>query len=130
MRTPSPDRAWSAILLFLCASCAGHALQTFRGLWSIDTAGITFQACGSSEKWWAILDPAFQARAKTQAVTETTLVFVQQGDSLRPNLPEMPPPMLVEVQGDTSPAGRYGPGGVHRRQLTVHDFHRGAGACS
>lgn len=130
MRAPPYGPGWCAMLLLLCASCAGHSLQTFRGLWSVDTAGITFQACGSSEKWWAVLDPAFQVRAKTQAVTETTLVFVQQGDSLRPHLPEMPPPVLVEVQGDTSPAGRYGPGGVHRRQLNVHDSHRGAGVCS
>src|SRR5262245_60994135 len=119
------DRIGPALLApLILIACApkprAQSGQEFRGLWRGSERDVSFQPCGSTEKWLAEPDSELLAGA----TVETTLVYVQAepGSKTPPPLPtpELPPPHYMTLRGDTSPIGSYGAAGQYRRRLLVH----------
>ena len=114
------------VLLLISSTFAFRSAQqgqTFRGRWFLDapTSQIVFQPCGAREKWLAVLDSSFLANAET----DTTMVFVAEGDSATPDLASLLPvlpPTFVIVKGDTSSVGKYGRNGEYHRRVLVRDL--------
>ena len=124
-------RATPFLSLLALAACGPKKGQLFSGHWIIEGNDAAFQPCGSTDKWWATVDSSLMATA----TVDTVLVYVQNSsgsDTLAPPVPELPPvppPAFLRVRGDTSPLGSYGPGGVYKRHLTVHQMVDTSGHC-
>ena len=115
-------------LLFAAFACAKRTYPEFRGRWTASD-GVSFQACGSAEKWFVTFGPEIRV--------DTSMVFTdaRPGATPSPSVAQSPSPILFGVvRGDTSAVGAYGPTGQYRRHLTVHDILRldtlRAGDCS